>query len=418
MTDLSTESIGYASAMDMPSFAEMKKEADGLALLSFLLSKEDRAKLRATSSDMQALAGAVDRFYEALGGRHWIFHDRLPTTLVRDTVLMAANAEDAERALCAIYEDPEQLNFMIMPVMRFPEMRARKILIDHARVDFEEKRYYVVVLSLLTVMDGFVNDVQKIHRGLHARDAEELQSWDTAVGHHMGLTATQASFRKSYTRRVDDEFHDLARNGILHGNITNYDNVVVASKAWNRLFAVVDWATSLEEEAKPKKPEPTWREVIQRVKDNADFQVKLDNWTGSAGVVESEDEYANHEATRAATEFLQLWMHSNWGHLATRFMLIGQGEAGKPTPKEIKSNFSPYPLESFRILRYEITAPAIAEVHAELTIRGQSFPAVLRLTYAAPDGSTRVEGLQEGQWKMVPRSPDMFNSDLWKVASY
>ncbi len=418
MTDLSTESIGYASAMDMPSFIEMKKKADGLALLGFLFTKEDRAKLRAMTSDMLALADAVDQFYEVLGGRHWIFHDRLPTTLVRDTVLQTANAEDAERALCAIYETPEQLKFMIMPMMRFSELRARKVLIDHARVDFEEKRYYAVVLALLTVMDGFVNDVQKVHRGLHTRDAEELQSWDTAVGHHVGLTATQASFRKSYTRRVDDEFHDLARNGILHGNITNYDNVVVASKAWNRLFAVADWAASLEEEAKPKTPEPTWREVIRLMKDNADFKAKLDDWTASAGVVESEDDYARREVTKAAAEFLQLWTRSNWGHLATRFMLIGQGEAGKPTPKEIKSSFSPYALETFRILSYEITTPAIAEVHVELTISGQSFPAVLRLTYAAPDGRTRVEGVQEGQWKMVWRSPDMFNSDLWKVATY
>lgn len=418
MTEPDEESFGYESAMDMPSFIEMKTKVDGLSLFALMLSKEDRAFLKEGKTSMYGLARDVDQFYALLGSRHWIFHDKLPTSYIRDSVLSAQSVEDAERALCALYEDPHRMKFLVRGMMRYPEMRARQSLVEHARRDFEEKRYYAVVLNLLTVMDGFTNDVEKVHRGLHARSAEEVQSYDTAVGHHMGLTSTQASFRRAFSLRIDDEHFDLSRNGILHGNLTNYDNVIVASKAWNRLFAVVDWASSLEREAKPKEPEPTWSEVMQKVSALSEHKKSVAAWTASSGAVGSPDDHDVHSSTSAAATFLDLWSRSNWGHLANHFMQIGKGDYALATPKEVRSSFSPYKLDAYRIVSYEMQAPSIAEVQVELDVGGQTFPAVLRMAFAAEDGNTRVEGLQEGAWKMVFRSPEVFNRDLVKVAKY
>ncbi|RZS59300.1 hypothetical protein EV141_0520 [Microcella putealis] len=396
----------------------MKKQVNGLKALRLFLEKEDRQRISELSAQMDLLADTVDRFYEVLGSRHWIFHDRLSITRLKDQVLDEPTIDEAEIAMCRIYEDAELMRIMILPLMRFPEMRARETLVNHALRDFTEKRYYATVLTLLTVMDGFVNDVQDVRRGLHARDATELQAWDTAVGHHMGLTATQASFRKSYSRRIDEEFFDLARNGILHGNITNYDNVIVASKAWNRLFAVVDWASSLEKAAKPKDKEPTWGEVVERIRSNAEFKSKLDEWEASSGTLKTTDACDTHTSTRAAVDFLELWAKSNWGHLSTRFMRLGKGSSGNATPKEIKSAFSPYVLESFVVRSYEVQAPAVAEVSVDIVVNGEMFPAVLRMTYTNEDGDTRVEGKQEGSWKMVFRSPEVYSRDIVKVAKY
>ena len=418
MNDESGEVIGYQSAMDMPTFVKLKKQANGLKLLGTLLPKKVRDKIRELTGEMEKLAADVDGFYEKLGPRHWIFHDRLPTSIVRDEILTSASVDDAEDALCAIYEDTDRMRFMVMSMMRFPEMRAREKLIEHARRDFDEQRYYAVVLLLLTLMDGFVNDVQSMHRGLHARDAEEVQSWDTAVGHHMGLTSTQPSFRKSYSKRVDTEVYDLARNGILHGNITNYDNRIVACKAWNRLFAVVDWASSLEKAAVAEDPDPTWPEVLKQLQVLNEQKKANGAWVASAGTANTPDDYALHPSMAFASEFLTLWMRSNWGHLSSHFMRVGKGQAGKATPKEIRSAFAPYKLDGFRVLSYETKAPAIAEVQAELEMGGQIFPAVLRMTFTADNGDARVEGIQGGTWRMVWRSPDMFNRDLWKVANF
>lgn len=417
MTDELDQAVGYRSAMDMPSFVKLKKQADGFKVLGILLPKNDRDTIRDLAAEMEQLAADVDGFYARLGPRHWIFHDRLPTSVVREEILPAATVDDAESALCAVYEDGDRMKFMVMSMMRFPEMRAREKLIELAQHDFDEQRYYAVVLVLLTLMDGFVNDVQSKHKGLHARDAEELQSWDTAVGHHMGLTSTHASFRKSYSKRVDTEVVDLARNGILHGNITNYDNRIVACKAWNRLFAVVDWASSLEKAAIPEEPDPTWPQLLKQMK-NLNQQKKANSeWVASRGTAESPLDYDSHPSMVFASEFLTLWVRSNWGHLSSRFMRVGKTAKGDATPKEIKALFAPFKLEGFRVLSYETKAPAVAEVQAELLMSGQTFPAVLRMTFTAENGDVRVEGVQEGEWRMVFRSPDLYNRELWRVAN-
>ena len=131
-------------------------------------------------------------------------------------------------------------------------------LVEHAREDYFNGRYYSVVLVLFSVMDGFVNDVDTSQRrGLHARDPSEMSAWDSVVGHHLGLSHAHAEFTKSTFKTSDEPVVELHRNGIVHGTLVNYDNVVVATKAWNRLFAVADWARSLAKE----KAEPGHRRL-------------------------------------------------------------------------------------------------------------------------------------------------------------
>ncbi|MBK9343935.1 MAG: hypothetical protein IPN07_13140 [Dehalococcoidia bacterium] len=100
------------------------------------------------------------------------------------------------------------------------------------------------MLHLIAVMDGFVNDFEPGERqGLHSRQPGEMAAWDSVVGHHMGLTHAMATFTKTIKKRVGDEVFELHRHGIMHGSVVRFDNVVVATKAWNMLFAVADWAT-------------------------------------------------------------------------------------------------------------------------------------------------------------------------------
>lgn len=47
--------------------------------------------------------------------------------------------------------------------------------------------------------------------------------------------------------------------------LPSFNNVVVATKAWNRLLAVADWAQSREKQAEPKEPEPTMGEVLEQM---------------------------------------------------------------------------------------------------------------------------------------------------------
>ena len=86
-----------------------------------------------------------------------------------------------------------------------------------------------------------------------------MTAWDSVVGHHLGLTNALKAYKKTFKKRVDEEVYDLHRHGIVHGTITRFDNVVVATKAWNMLFAVVDWAAATGKARQPEAPKLTPR---------------------------------------------------------------------------------------------------------------------------------------------------------------
>ena len=94
---------------------------------------------------------------------------------------------------------------------------------------------------------------------MHAREPDEMVAWDSLVGHHKGLLAVMPEFLRTFKKRRDDEVFELHRHGIVHGTITNYNNKVVATKAWNMLGAVADWAAAKEKEAELAEPKPAHR---------------------------------------------------------------------------------------------------------------------------------------------------------------
>jgi hypothetical protein len=236
--------------LDLPTVAEMLEQIRGGKLLTRIIARRVRPDLLKVERDIRELAALVDRFYDLLGSRHWIFHENLNTEKIKG--ILNLPADQAERALIEIYKDPGTLDFMIRMLIRFSGLRARMRLIESAREDYASGRYYSTVLVLLAAMDGFVNDFEVMHRGLHTRAEEEMVAWDSIVGHHLGLTNAHRTFTKSFSKTSEEEVHELYRNGIMHGNLVNFNNDIVATKAWNRLFAVADWATSRQKQSKPR----------------------------------------------------------------------------------------------------------------------------------------------------------------------
>lgn len=91
-----------------------------------------------------------------------------------------------------------------------------------------------------------------------------MVAWDSVTGHHLGLTNALTPFLNTIKKRVDDEVFELHRQGIVHGSVTDFNNAVVATKAWNLLFAVVDWSIATAKKVKDdeKRPEPGWRKTL------------------------------------------------------------------------------------------------------------------------------------------------------------
>jgi hypothetical protein len=393
----------YKSARDLPIVAEMLEQIRGGKLLTRFVARDQRASLEAVERQLDHLVATVDGFYDLLGDRHWIFHESLNTDLAKG--LLAKPADEAEQMLIAHYQDPETLRFMIQRLWHFPEMQARRQMIDRAREDYEAGRYDSTVLSLIPVMDGFVNDVEKDpRRGLHAREDDEMAAWNSAVGHHQGLTLAHRTFTKTFKKTSDEEVHELYRNGIVHGMLTNFNNVVVGTKAWNRLFAVADWALSREKQAIPPEPKPSLRALFGQIAENQRTQRVLDAW--QPRTLTPEDPGFEDESIHAlAVEVLKAWKAKNYGRMAAQLASLTREDTQGKSAGRVRDEYMLFELEGFRIVRIDFRAAVICEIDVELTIDGETKIGRIRWIRETDGGETAIPGHEDGEWRLMTWGP-------------
>jgi hypothetical protein len=385
----------------------MQQQIKGFRMFRFLIPKDKRPDIKELEHQLRYLGDTADRFYHVLGSRNWIFHDSLSVDRIAAILDGSSTPQDAERQLIEYYMDPDDPQFLLRPPGAFPGLRKRMHLIQHARDDYFAGRYYACVLVLLTVMDGFVNEFETVRRGLHARDAEELDAFDAVVGHHMGLTNAHKTFRKMKGSTSEEPVYDLYRNGILHGMLLNYDNEVVATKAWNRLFAIVDWAKAREREKEPPKPQPTWRELLSQLADNERQKKALEAWTPQT-LVPTDEGFESHATYKACEQFLSYWIRRNYGGIAGLVMKQIHDAYGRSMPRQINSGYSPYRLSRYDIRRLEHSAAAIRTVQVALTFEGgEEKTAELRWIYESDKGDP-VAPTEDGNWHLV----------LWEPAGF
>lgn len=385
----------------------MIETLDGMGVLTRVVARRLRPEVQRLKQQIEEYVAAVDGFYAVLGSRHWILHESLGLDLARE--VMALSPDEAEQKLVGHYRDPEALRSMIRRVRNHPAMRPRNQLLERAEADFLERRYYSTVLLLLAVMDGFVNDVdQEQRRGLHTRTPDEMVAWDSVVGHHMGLANAHQTFIKGFYKTSEEEVHELYRNGIVHGMLTNFDNELVAAKAWNRLFAVGDWATTLEKEKEPLISPVSVRDLITGVQENRQLQAELDAWSPSR--LHSEEEgFTQHPVHDAAAQFLMAWQKGNYGKMAellARNSLGYDGSVGTAAGN-VRGQYEFVELAGFDLLELDFVAASICVVQARLTCEGESKPAWLRWIHEDDNGAPVVDG-GAGDWKVMSWGPLAF----------
>jgi hypothetical protein len=385
----------YASIRDLPSVAEMLRTLDGLGILSRIFMGVQDPEVKRLSAELDGIVAAVDGFYEVLGPRNWIFHESLSLDVGKE--IAGAVPDVAEARLIEVYRERETLSSMIRRVRSHRAMHPWREQLERAQEDFEAERYYALALVLLTVMDGFVNELDPAERrGLHARDADDMVAWNSVVGHHLGLTRAHPTFVKGFYKVSDEEVHELYRNGIVHGNLTNFNNVVVAAKAWNRLFAAGDWAKSREEAAKPPKPEPTLGDLLEQVKQTERVQ------RDAAG-------FDTEPVFEAAMAFLSAWEKRNYGVMAgmlARNSLEFDESRGKAAGN-VRDDYQLLELEAFEIKALDFQAAVICEVEVELTCEGARRCAWLRCIREDENGNPALNG-EPGEWRVMSWGPHAF----------
>ena len=379
----------------------MRQLIRGGKLLTRVIARDQRKQLIEVEHQLNELTKLVDDFYALLGPRNWVFHDSLSTTDVK--ALLHLTPDAAERQFIALYS-MESLRRYARHLNRHDALRIRMPLTELALQDHEAGRYYSTVFVLISVMDGFVNDFEQgQRRGLHARDADEMVAWDSVVGHHLGLAHAHRTFTKSTSKTSTDELAELQRNGIMHGTLLNFNNVVVATKAWNRLFAVADWATSREKQLVEPPKQPTFRELLVTIRTTEAAKKSMATWRPSVLLSDDPDLAADTVQTATAT-YLDAWVAKNFGAMAsTLSSLVAHNSVGK-TAGLVREECNDQTLDRYEIVRLSHEAPAVVEVDVTLTLNGVAKPARLRWIRERNDGSPAAPN-EQGVWKLVTWGP-------------
>jgi len=376
MDDSSIDSSGnapYRSAHDLPSFVEMRRQLKAFRALTFFIMRGKRSEIAELETRMNEMADRVDAFYDRLGSRHWVFNDWMSTTEIDVILDETSTPEEAEHRLIELYRDREATKWHLLRLRGVSGLRERHHLLERAREDYDAGRFDACTLLLISVMDGFVNDFEASKRhGLAARDADEMVAWDSVTGHHLGLTNALKPFLKPIKKRVDEEVFEVHRHGIVHGSVVNFNNVVVATKAWNLLFAVVDWsiATTKKATEDAKPPPPTLRETFGRLAEygrRKKARELFEAWT-----ISRESEGFDGDEVVVQTElFFEIWQKKQWGRLVPLVppQLIGQKTSGQAA-EYTKSWFDTHEVTDVVLKRVEYTQSSVAEARGTATIDG------------------------------------------------
>ena len=392
----------YPSARDLPSVAEMLQQIQGMKLLTRFIARDQRKSLVELEAQVRELTETVDRFYAVLGPRHWIFHDDLNLDKVKELVTL--DAAGAEQAFINMYRDPEALRFMIMRLNGLPAMRTRLDLINRAQVDNDNDRFYATVLVLITVMDGFVNDIDPARRrGLHTREPDELAAWDSVVGHHMGLTNAHKTFTKSTHKTSSEPLYELQRHGIIHGTLLNYDNAVVATKAWNRLFAVADWARSIEKMNTAAEPERSWGEILRQISKNEAAKKALAKWQPRE-LAANDPAFHQEDVCARAKVYLDAWKRKNYGAMAPMITPTLAEATPSATAGMVRAEFESWNLEDYALCAANFEAAAVCEIDVDLVVDADVRGARMRWIREGADGKAAMPN-ENGTWYLYLWGP-------------
>ena len=345
-----SEPESYPSVYCLPQVRrKLLPQAAALAMFS----KKDRLLVAELLSTFET----IEKFYALLGERNWIFHSILPWKKIRDILQGSETSENTadlvESRMLDLY-DEKLINFGITCLRSIPSPDGsdedgaflnRTQLLWKARDLYLMEQWGACIFYLLATIDGAVSDFcmnNSDKKFLFARSGKSMVAYDSFVGHKRGLSNALSVARASVhqlpvlsTQAMNNLFtespnlaieilggmlpeHNIRRNGIMHGMLINFDNKLLAVKAWNLAFSIGDWMNSMLEANKPQEPAPTTRQVLTSVMKSHKSRQKYrrSNEVHTPCVLKSENPaIKNHPIWLRTTTFLEVWERGQWGRM-------------------------------------------------------------------------------------------------------
>ena len=393
--------MSYDKARDIPTFQEMEQTLNGMKMFRFVLPKEERVKLVEIETELDRLANLIDDFYDLFGDRHWVFNDLLNADHIEEIISNNGGIDDAEIKLIAQYNDSDFLERAVMRCNGIPALRKRIGLVEKAKDDYLAGRYYSTALLLITVIDGFVNELETSHRGAHARTGEELSIYDSPISHHKGIESVQGVFLKKMSVTNTEPITELYRHGIIHGVAINFDNIVVGTKAWNMLLAFMDWATAKIKSELPKPPEKTLGEVLLRSNEIKNDLKLLKTWKPYI-LTKGNSSMLDDELYQVCKSFYDYWIAKNYGNMSDALTTMSKSGNIGSVPKMVRDQYVDHNLVSYEIEKINHRATGAAEIEMEVVLGdGVKRHAEIRWLYEDSNGEIGNSMKNDGSWKIV-----------------
>lgn len=413
---------------DIQKFRELKETMYGVeSLVAFApllerfgvdLSKiENLENIADLKEEALALISMPDKFNSIFAERGWIAYENFNADVAKEAIQIAQkeSAEKAERYLADHY-DKETLEFHFMSMKAIEAFRIRYDLLQKAKTDYLEERYYAAVPIILSCLDGIVNDVAKKNRGFFAEGIElELEAWNSISAHSEGLgklvNVLQSTRKKTSTEEITIPY----RHGILHGLDVNYDNKLIAAKSWAALFSIRDWALAIKHDRKPEENEDfSWTDLKKQLQKNKETRSALDTWEPRKPeeiqeVIETGDYSSYEEGTPEfkVWEFMEAWEEKNYGAMYDvlptniKKLLKRSSAAG-----EMRRKFDGHELIDFQILEIDEFAPASCKIKVDVEFEYDGSQYKNELTYQLlhldKNGNPAISRIQDGKWGFTP----------------
>ena len=107
-TDDRSDVRKYGTAYDLPSVRETQQLLRALRFWTLFVARDRRKEIVQAEQEIKRLANVMDKFYERLGPRNWIFHDTLNLSGVESLLNETEEPEESERRLVELYRDEKK----------------------------------------------------------------------------------------------------------------------------------------------------------------------------------------------------------------------------------------------------------------------------------------------------------------------
>lgn len=398
---------GYESLGATPYFRNMSEQL-GVARLFVPLVDGSGVVLDSIADQHAQLIAVVDGFYRVIPDEGWVFLSRFNVVEI-GRIVETGDVDEARSYLQDWFLDSKNLGWMLANARVMPEMRDRVGLLELAHRDTVDGRYYSAVQILLSVLDGYVSDLDRGRRqGLHAKAPEAMIAWDDVVGMEQGMASALRIYSTPIGSLRTGPTTNLYRHGIVHGMIADFNNPTIAAKAWNLLAAVIQWRKAEERaQQKPETP-PTWVLLAKKLADLKETKKKLAGWTARSWIVSDGPLPENDPLVIAVRELFDGWRDKKWGLLANRILEVPTRTSMSSFAGEMRERFAAQ-IDDWQLESFELIAPYAADVTCRLR-RGDKEWVTTTKWFPGRPGEIVNEFDENAHWRCIQNYPDEFGA--------